>query len=299
MGCLKLAYYESSSPLKVLYGRESGYAKRSANYSYFGARYYDSDLSIWLSVDPMASEYPNLSPYAYCAWNPVMLSDPDGTHIDPTELLKDKDHRDAAILFAQTKEGKAFLDKYASKGQKFTYQGKVIYESKEAGEYDRKGINLVYRIGDEDKKSTTDWNFSLKRKEGYQYDIFVDIAKNGFGTNNKVYNLADAITHENFLHVNSVADDLIDDGVNNYSNLPEMYHKYKTNADHYYISYESVYNPQNKNAQLFFVDGFSVMKQISNSLNLNFSDTQTKSNMWNFDGSLVKVNQNGKLIYTK
>jgi len=48
-------------------------------FSYFGARYYDSDiLTGWLSVDPMADKYPGLSPYAYCAWNPVKLVDPDG-----------------------------------------------------------------------------------------------------------------------------------------------------------------------------------------------------------------------------
>ncbi|MBR5783932.1 MAG: hypothetical protein IKY43_02055, partial [Bacteroidales bacterium] len=36
-------------------------------FSYFGARYYDSDLMTgWLSVDPMADKYPGLSPYAYC-----------------------------------------------------------------------------------------------------------------------------------------------------------------------------------------------------------------------------------------
>ena len=41
-------------------------------FSYFGARYYDSDiLTGWLSVDPMADKYPSLSPYAYCGWNPV------------------------------------------------------------------------------------------------------------------------------------------------------------------------------------------------------------------------------------
>ena len=51
-------------------------------FSYFGARYYDSDLMMgWLSVDPMADKYPNLSPYAYCAWNPVKLVDPDGEEI--------------------------------------------------------------------------------------------------------------------------------------------------------------------------------------------------------------------------
>ena len=47
-------------------------------YSYYGARYYTDRLSIWLSVDPLADKYPHLSPYAYCADNPVMLVDPDG-----------------------------------------------------------------------------------------------------------------------------------------------------------------------------------------------------------------------------
>ena len=46
--------------------------------SYFGARYYSSDLSVWLSVDPMASKYPSLSSYVYCANNPVKLVDPNG-----------------------------------------------------------------------------------------------------------------------------------------------------------------------------------------------------------------------------
>ena len=54
--------------------------------SYFGSRYYSSDLSIWLSVDPMSGKYPSLSPYVYCADNPVKLVDPNGeeisTHID-------------------------------------------------------------------------------------------------------------------------------------------------------------------------------------------------------------------------
>jgi RHS repeat-associated protein len=49
-------------------------------YGYFGARYYDSGLSIWLSVDPMSDKYPSMSPYNYCANNPVMLVDPDGRY---------------------------------------------------------------------------------------------------------------------------------------------------------------------------------------------------------------------------
>ena len=48
------------------------------HWSCFGSRYYSSDLSIWLSVDPMSDKYPSLSPYVYCADNPVKLVDPNG-----------------------------------------------------------------------------------------------------------------------------------------------------------------------------------------------------------------------------
>ena len=51
-------------------------------YGYFGARYMDHELmTMWLSVDPMSDKYPGISPYAYCAWNPVKLVDPDGRDI--------------------------------------------------------------------------------------------------------------------------------------------------------------------------------------------------------------------------
>ena len=45
------------------------------------ARYYNSDLSIWISVDPLVDKYPNLSPYTYCAGNPVRLVDEEGKEI--------------------------------------------------------------------------------------------------------------------------------------------------------------------------------------------------------------------------
>ena len=35
-------------------------------------------MTMWLSVDPLADKYPSISPYAYCAWNPVVNIDPDG-----------------------------------------------------------------------------------------------------------------------------------------------------------------------------------------------------------------------------
>jgi RHS repeat-associated protein len=47
---------------------------------YYGARYYTAEVSIWLSVDPLADKYPSMSPYIYCAGNPVILVDPNGRH---------------------------------------------------------------------------------------------------------------------------------------------------------------------------------------------------------------------------
>jgi len=51
-------------------------------YSYFGARYYDADISVWLSVDPMADKAPGWTPYRYCFQNPI-------NHTDFSGLLED------------------------------------------------------------------------------------------------------------------------------------------------------------------------------------------------------------------
>ena len=56
-----------------------------SGYYYSGARYFMPNLSIWNSVDPMADKYPSLSPYNYCAWNPMKLVDPNGEDIEVVE----------------------------------------------------------------------------------------------------------------------------------------------------------------------------------------------------------------------
>ena len=54
------------------------------------ARHYNSDLSIWLSVDPMSDKYPGVSPYTYCANNPVRLVDEDGEAIGDVDEASQK-----------------------------------------------------------------------------------------------------------------------------------------------------------------------------------------------------------------
>lgn len=45
---------------------------------YYGSRYYNSRLSIWLSSDPMHEKFPNVTSYNYCLNNPIKFLDDDG-----------------------------------------------------------------------------------------------------------------------------------------------------------------------------------------------------------------------------
>lgn len=44
----------------------------------FGARMYSASDARWTTMDPLCEKYYSISPYSYCAGNPVNLVDPDG-----------------------------------------------------------------------------------------------------------------------------------------------------------------------------------------------------------------------------
>jgi len=95
------------------------------SYTYFGDRYYDSEMSVWLSVDPLSDKYPSLSPYCYTADNPVVLVDPRG-------MLDDwyRDDETGATFWHEGSESFIEIDgvRYRNIGATYSIrQGNVIY----------------------------------------------------------------------------------------------------------------------------------------------------------------------------
>ena len=63
-------------------GKEDQGPEFGIPYTDFGARHYSPSLRRWLVQDPLSEKYYGISPYAYCAGNPVNMVDPDGKFPD-------------------------------------------------------------------------------------------------------------------------------------------------------------------------------------------------------------------------
>ena len=75
----KYDYVSSSHMISQIKDQLSG--RTESGLYYYGARYYDPRISVWMSVDPMAKKYPSYSSYSYCINNPVIIIDYDGRDI--------------------------------------------------------------------------------------------------------------------------------------------------------------------------------------------------------------------------
>jgi len=83
--------YNDYYPFGMLMDKRTGAASADARYKftgkerdaetgfdYFGARYYDSRIGRFNSIDRFADKYPGMSPYGYAAGNPTSIIDPSG-----------------------------------------------------------------------------------------------------------------------------------------------------------------------------------------------------------------------------
>ena len=108
---------------------------------YYGARYYDPRLSLWMSTDPLQENYPNVSSYTYCHENPLNMIDPDGCGDYYTNkgvwLGTDNKKDDLTYLASEKKNGK-FINaiKLGIAHSDFKRLANIIYH--EAGTDDEK-----------------------------------------------------------------------------------------------------------------------------------------------------------------
>ncbi len=137
--------------------------------SYFGSRYYSSYLSIWLSVDPMSGKYPSLSPYTYCADNPVKLVDPNGEEIrkyvdyDTGEILGELDDGVDETVRVKKEDYFYIKDRFdydVKNGNKNLSTYNAFLERNSIGKkgYDIAQTALSY-------KGSTQWAYSVKKDD--------------------------------------------------------------------------------------------------------------------------------------
>ena len=267
---------------------------------YYGARYYDPRISIFVSVDPLAEE--TFEPYSYVGNNPIMFTDPTGMSKDGIIVGDDNSVNKTASTalneFASTEEGRSFLSKYAKKGDKVGSQTFT-----EDGEYHKKSLDLIFEFnkipakGQTDKKIkdgrgqiivTIDNSTYIESQDGVIYDMRGPIM-NKFSEEYQKAVISRGITiiHETFIHVFGFTEDYLKDGSFDYSHIdPKIKNTYSLRQaphwDHYNIQAGA-----NKSKQLFNTNGLNAVKQFNSRINFgtHYSDFNLEKMMWNFSGS--------------
>lgn len=112
---------------------------------YYGARYYDPKVSIWLSVDPLVGNNPNLTPYNFVSNNPILRIEPDG--MDDGWYKDENDN----VVFDADVNSQEDLDKKGAEGEYLFEEGSVGgYDENDdlSGKYDLNSDGSI-NIGDE------------------------------------------------------------------------------------------------------------------------------------------------------
>ena len=126
-------------------------------------------MTMWLSVDPLADKYPGINPYAYCAWNPVKLVDPDGREV---------------VISTKTGnyywyKGTVYMDKRHTR--KINAASQYMYDNNRVLYNVSYNLNKIY----EKKEGKTVLNTLCDSKEVY------NISNNKSSTGNPAYSVGD------------------------------------------------------------------------------------------------------------
>lgn len=85
-------------------------------YYYYGARYYNPRVSLWLNVDPLAEQ--TMEPYIYCGNHPINYIDPDGNFRLPANATREQKRlykeaiKTIKAVFRDSEFREAFKDRF-------------------------------------------------------------------------------------------------------------------------------------------------------------------------------------------
>ena len=191
---------------------------------YYGARYYDPRLSLWLSIDPKEEKYSNVSTYCYVISNPLKYTDPTGMEIDMAkvrladeqlklsttqsvikdlasqtglQLSLDKDNK---LQYAKNDEGKPIVNKITNK------KGKEI----DAGSKTARNF-LIKMI---DNKTEIEVSYHAKRtvtsgtQIGLSFEQISNMVKGAVGVDGNTLGFGMTFLHE--LHHTTIGGDYHD-----------------------------------------------------------------------------------------
>ncbi len=127
--------------------------KGNGNHLAFGDYGYDPRIGRWLSLDPLQSEYPSLSPYNFVGNNPILNKDLDGKKI--------------YIYYDSGKKGKWNQVIYTA----FEYKGALSppnnpYVTATISALDKLGTSKFIAIDFDRMLTSTTFNYNLKEVQG-------------------------------------------------------------------------------------------------------------------------------------
>ena len=133
----------------------------------FGARMYDSRLGRFLSLDPLASKFPDTTPYSFAGDNPILNVDKEGK-IKTTYLIIHDEKTDKSYVKTITSPGLVARSYSLSDGYGVYESGYDWYDSKQTinANIDRNGTFSITSISDNEPTGSIRTSTYLK-SEGW------------------------------------------------------------------------------------------------------------------------------------